>query len=107
MDQPIPESGSDEEMMNTLFALLKGGRKGKGKGKGKMDCYNRGKPGHMARDCRSKGGKGKGKNKGYQKEIGVNQKVEEEREKKQEIATIVEKKAMCQKIVRRKVKVKV
>ena len=34
---------------------------GKGKGKGKMDCYNCGKFGHMARDCWVPKGEGKGK----------------------------------------------
>ena len=45
-----------------LGAFSKGKNKGKGKGKGTVEtCHNCGKPGHYARDCRSKSSKGGGK----------------------------------------------
>ena len=59
---PVPETSSEDELCNVICALIKGG-KGKGKkGGGKGECWNCGRKGHQAKDCRSKGNpKGGGK----------------------------------------------
>ena len=76
INQAVPdtEPNSEDEMINQLFALMSKG-KGKGKGgggKGQFNgtCYNCGKYGHSAKNCRKGKGKGwegdKGKGKGYE-----------------------------------------